>query len=147
MVLTSQLVLASELERVSYHAAIRFVERILLVTPDGVDPALPSSTQAEIYCAAAGTTVAKVRSTILTPAVLMACKMGVPHISNAMLQARIQPDRGVITTIYEPRVQIPRGRQRSDPSKHEIGKHIRRSARKRKSRPSIHAFEDDGDQP
>lgn len=133
--------LTPEFYRVSYHAVIRFVERILLVTPAGDDPALQPEARAQLYCDAAGTTIDKVRGTILTPAVLMACRMGVPSIGNRLFQAKIRPAKGIVATIYEAR-ERKHPKLRGIQTRHDIAHNGRRQ---QALRPSIYTCQDDGD--
>lgn len=89
-------------DRISYHAVMRYVQRVLnvhVVAPDTLTPNLSwySETMAEMHCRAAGLTVAQIRSLILTPMVIFACKQGLTVAYHDEFVAKVRD--GVVVTI------------------------------------------------
>ncbi|MFC3074949.1 hypothetical protein [Shinella pollutisoli] len=89
-----------EHELVSYHAVVRYCERILGV-------ALPASDAsgracAEAHARAAELTLDEVRRLIWTPGIRFASRFGVRSASNGTFAVAISQPSGVITTVYPP---------------------------------------------
>lgn len=89
-------------ERVSYHAVMRYVQRVLFVhvaAPDALTPDLSwySETMAEMHCRAAGLTVEQIRAVILTPMVSYACQCNLTVAYHEDFVAKVR--EGVVVTI------------------------------------------------
>lgn len=117
---------------VSHHAVTRYVQRILCVSlaPEeqhGLSPAA----LAERHCLAAGTTHAAVAQTIATSiAVVTARRMGVSQVGTRAFGAHLR--NGIVTTITEP-IRRRHGGFKSEPSRRELQRGLRRVARCRQA--------------
>jgi hypothetical protein len=88
------------LDRVSYHAVIRYCQRIL-----GIELQVSGHTPracAEAYAHAAGMTLDEVRLRIWTPGIAFAVQFGVCNVSNGIFAVRISQPVGVIATVLNP---------------------------------------------
>ncbi|EHK57656.1 hypothetical protein [Allomesorhizobium alhagi] len=92
--------IAEHAHRVSYHAVTRYVQRILGVEI-ACDDAMNPRAVAKAHCAAAGTTMEKVRADILTPAVLAAALAGLTNVNTPRMRLVIHA--GIVATICSPR--------------------------------------------
>lgn len=89
-------------DRISYHAVMRYVQRVLdvhVAAPDTLTPNLSwySETMARMHCKAAGLTVEQIRSLILTPMVSYACQRNLTVAYHEDFVAKVR--EGVVVTI------------------------------------------------
>lgn len=91
-----------DLDRVSFHAVTRYVQRIVGVFVADVDEAPSPLDCARAHCEAAGTSIYVVRQAVMTPALLVACRMGPIEVAMAGFRACISKE-GIVTTILRPR--------------------------------------------
>lgn len=92
-----------DLERVTWHAIVRYVQRVLNVSVP--DVFRHERSRAEAHCAAAGVSPLDVRRAIMTPFMVWACQRAVGSggtIHAPRFKAEIS-DTGVIVTVAEPR--------------------------------------------
>lgn len=86
------------LERVTYHAVMRYVQRILgVVVP--VPGEMDVQAVASAHCHAAGTTIDDVRAAILEPGIIVAMQNGLSDVYGSDFRARLY--QGIIVTVLE----------------------------------------------
>jgi hypothetical protein len=126
--------LAPDEIRVTFHAVTRYVQRVLRVktkTPYGCS----SKNVAELHCAAAATTIEKVKAAILCPAVILASRQGITMVTTARFQAVMTPTSSAIVTINGPR-KPNAGKRLKVRTKREQQKDLKEITRRGQSRPS-----------
>lgn len=132
----SPAVVAAPELRVSYHAVTRYVQRILKVTVPGEFS--DEKTRARFHCRAAGTSISDVRKMIWTPGIALASHMRVPNACNGQFSVAIDPVKGVILTVMEPRARAV-GRLKLL-SERELSRKAKKKIRQEKRRPKAGAL-------
>lgn len=87
------------MRRVTAHAVVRFVQRILEIRLPDPTAWMSPEDMAAMYCAAAATTPDKIRRAILQPAVRLAMDAGMSRVHTADFSARLRDGR--VVTICE----------------------------------------------
>lgn len=121
--------------RVTYHAATRYVQRVLGETVAGGFET--TAQEAEAHCAAAGLTLEQVRALIWTDAVACAARHGMKYVHTPDFIATLSPEGSVMTVHVRhvtPRRMKLRSKREQQADYHRFRRRVRRGQSSRQGK-------------